>query len=117
MVEDIQTYRAGTRLHNEENVDLYSSTSKINLNDTMDDNFREQVTISEFTLKAWDFYLYIIGMMVRIQTIVLGYILFGVETDRTCVVVYESNTPLPLTMLPANLDALPGGFANMSRVF
>ena len=104
-------------MHNEENIDLYSMTSKINLNDTVDDNFREQVTISEFTLKAWDFYLYIIGMMVRIQTIVLGYILFGVETDNTCIVVYESNSPLPLNMLPANLDALPGGFANMSRVF
>ena len=47
----------------------------------------------------------------------LGYILFGVETENTCIVVYESNSPLPLTMLPANLDTLPGGFANMSRVF
>jgi hypothetical protein len=83
----------------------------------VDDDFKDQVTISEFTLKAWDFYLYIIGMLVRIQTIVLGYILFGVETDRTCVVVYESNTPLPLAMLPADLNTLPGGFANMSRVF
>ena len=64
-----------------------------------------------------DFYMYIIGMLVRIQTIVLGYILFGVETENTCVVTYESYAPIPEDLLPPNLNTLPGGFANMSRVF
>ena len=31
-------------------------------------------------MKVWDFWGYIIGILVRIQTIVLGYILFAVET-------------------------------------
>ena len=75
------------------------------------------VIVSEHTLKAWDFYLYIAGMLVRIQTIVLGYILFGVETQNTCVVIYGSNRPIAREMLPHNLNTLPGEFANMSRVF
>ena len=44
-------------------------------------------------------------------------ILFGVETENTCVVVWESFKPLPLDVLPENLDNLPGGFYNVSRVF
>ena len=47
----------------------------------------------------------------------LGYILFAVETKNTCVVVWESNKPIPLSVLPEDLSDLPGGFANMSRVF
>lgn len=47
--------------------------------------------IAEYSLKTWDFLAYVIGILVRIQTIVLGYILFAVEKDNTCVVVYGSN--------------------------
>ena len=47
----------------------------------------------------------------------LGYIVFCVEIDHTCVVVYEQDKPIPLTYLPDNLNNLPGGFSNMSRVF
>jgi len=61
--------------------------------------------------------MYLIGILVRIQTIVLGYILFGVETDNTCVVVWESDKPLAADQLPENLSRLPGGFANMSYIF
>ena len=61
--------------------------------------------------------MYIIGMLVRIQTIVLGYILFGVETNNTCIVVNESNQPIPRELLPETINKLPGGFANISRVF
>lgn len=61
--------------------------------------------------------MYLIGILVRIQTIVLGYILFGVETDNTCVVVWESDKPLTADQLPENLSRLPGGFANMSYIF
>jgi hypothetical protein len=43
-------------------------------------------------------------MLVRIQTIMLGYILWGVETDHICVVSYEEIFPLPLYVLPTNLD-------------
>ena len=47
----------------------------------------------------------------------LGYILFGVETDNTCVVVWESFKPLPKSILPSDLNNLPGGFYNVSLVF
>ena len=73
--------------------------------------------IGEYALKAWDKLGYLVGILVRIQTVVLGYILFNVETQNTCVVVWESYKPIPLTILPENLNDLPGGFANMSRVF
>lgn len=73
--------------------------------------------VTEFTLRKLDFWLYLIGMLVRIQTIVLAYILFGVETTNTCVVVWESYSPLPIDMLPENLNNLPSGFFNISRVF
>ena len=64
-----------------------------------------------------DFYLYIIGMLVRIQTIVLGYICFGVEVSNVCIVAWESNKPLPWALIPEDDHYLPGGFANMSTVF
>ena len=47
----------------------------------------------------------------------LGYILFGVETENTCIVVWESYKPLPRSILPENLSNLPGGFSNVSGVF
>ena len=83
---------------------------------SVDDNFIEAADPCnhEFTLKARDFYLYIIGMLVRIQTIVLGFILFGVETDNLCIVPYPSMKPLPYEYIPEKLILIPGGFANMS---
>lgn len=66
VIEDIQVYRAGTRLHNEENLDIGSKPDET----TVDDNYRQQIgsqaLVSEFTLTATDFYLYIIGMLIRI---------------------------------------------------
>ena len=90
------------------------STSK--LNDTVDDNFIEVADpcSHEFTLKERDFYLYIIGMLVRIQTIVLGFILFGVEKENICIVPYPSMRPLPYEYMPEKIVRVPGGFANMS---
>ena len=86
----------------------------------MDDNFVEAVADPgnhEFTLKERDFYLYIAGMLVRIQTIVLGFILFGVEKQNICIVPYPSMRPLPYALIPENLNLIPGGFANMSQIF
>ena len=83
----------------------------------MDDNFIEAVPdplAHEFTLKERDFYLYIAGMLVRIQTIVLGFILFAVEKDNICIVPFPSMRPLPYEYIPEELTITPGGFANMS---
>ena len=46
----------------------------------------------------------------------LGVLLFKVETDHTCVVHESSHRPIPLNWLPDDMDKLPGGFYNMSRV-
>ena len=56
-------------------------------------------------------------MCVRLQTIMLGFLVFKIETDVVCVVAEESNRPIPVKYLPENLDKLPGGFSNMSWVF
>ena len=56
-------------------------------------------------------------MSVRLQTIMLGVLLFHVETDNICIVADESDRPIPIKYLPEDLDKLPGGFANMSWVF
>ena len=61
--------------------------------------------------------MYIIGLLVRIQTIALGVLLFCIETDNVCIVVYESDRPLPRHLHPNDLNDLPGGFANMSWIF
>ena len=56
-------------------------------------------------------------MCVRLQTIMLGVLLFHVETTNTCIAAYDYDKPIPLEWLPDDLDNLPGGFANMSRIF
>ena len=56
-------------------------------------------------------------MLVRIQTIVLGFILFGVETENLCIVPYPSSKPLPYEYIPDKMRLIPGGFANMSQAF
>ena len=53
-------------------------------------------------------------MLVRIQTIVLGFILFGVETENLCIVPYPDTKPLPYEYIPDKMRLIPGGFANMS---
>ena len=96
----------------------YDVSRASKLSEHADDNFIEANVadpyVHEFTLKERDFYLYIAGMLVRIQTIVLGFILFGVETENICVVPYPSMRPLPYEYIPENLMMIPGGFANMS---
>ena len=85
-MDDIHIYRANTRLHNEENL---MHNEIVRINESIDDSFtkdRQVTMVTEYTLKAWDFLLYLIGMLVRIQTIVLGFILFKVETENVCVV-------------------------------
>ena len=67
-------------------------------------------------LKCTDNFGYFVGMCVRIQTIVLGYITFCVGVDNVCVVNYNHDAPVPRSMLPENLDFLPGEFADMSRI-
>ena len=122
VIDDIQYYHSNAH-QNFEASNAVEHHSK--LSEQIDDNFQMEGGIkmqqtghvTQFTLKKLDFWLYIIGMLVRIQTIVLGYILFGVETDNTCVVVWESYKPLPVDMLPDNLNNLPGGFFYVSRVF
>lgn len=52
------------------------------------------MTLTAYSLKTWDFFLYLIGILVRIQTIVLGYIVFGVETNNICVVAPEQDKPI-----------------------
>ena len=115
VLEDIKIYGENV----EETKDVVASQDP---KDTYDDNFKPDPNTvilyeTEFTLTKKDFWFYLIGILVRIQTIVLGYILFAVETSNTCVVAYESNKPLSVDMLPVDLNTLPGSFANMSRVF
>lgn len=77
----------------------------------------ERSVVARFSLKAFDIFSYVIGMCVRLQTIMLGILLFKVETQNICIVAEESYRPIPIKYLPADLDTLPGGFANMSWVF
>ena len=65
----------------------------------------------------WDIFAYVIGMLVRIQTIMLAVIVFHVEVDHVCVVHESMDKPIPREYLPDDLDDLPGGFANMSYTF
>ena len=92
VLDDVRQYSRADR--QDPNIDA-ASQARLS---TMDDNFMADgvtpmapaggMTVSKHTLTKLDFYLYIIGILVRIQTIVLGYILFGVETENTCVVDY-----------------------------
>ena len=84
-----------------------------------EDSFVRQkdAEIGNYTLRARDFFLYLIGLLVRIQTFMIGYILFAVDTQNTCVVSYDSEVPLPREMIPEDRSLLPGGFADMSKVF
>ena len=77
----------------------------------------QRSVVVRFTLKAWDIFCYFVGMCVRIQTIVLGYILFFVETSNVCIVVDESDKPIPTEVLPVDLNTMPGGFDNCSQAF
>lgn len=111
MIDDIQIYR-------------YDGDGDISdayrINESLDSTIYaldHPPAITEHTLTKCDFYMYIAGLLVRIQTIVLGFICFKVETENTCVVVWDVDKPLSHEMLPDNLNILPGGFANMSRVF
>lgn len=128
--EDIKIYQEDAIYQSDARVENDSYTEQATgskITDFKDDNFRPQSPKSEkvpplpiqseFTLTHLDFWLYLIGMLVRIQTIVLGYICFGVETENVCIVVWESDKPLTHDQLPEDLNFLPGGFANMSRIF
>ena len=70
-----------------------------------------------YSLKCFDIFSYFIGLCVRLQTIMLGVLLFRVETKNTCIVEASLDKPIPLEYLPNDLDDIPGGFANMSRIF
>ena len=65
----------------------------------------------------FDIFAYVIGMLVRIQTIMLFVLTFGVETENVCIVHYDYDYPIPRELLPPDLSMLPGGFAKMSDVF
>ena len=56
-------------------------------------------------------------MCVRLQTIMLGVMLFCVEENNICIVDASLDKPIPREFLPDNLDNLPGGFADMSLTF
>ena len=70
-----------------------------------------------YGLRCFDIFAYFIGMCVRLQTIMLGVLLFTVEVDNTCIVEGSLDKPIPAQYLPKDLDKIPGGFANMSRIF
>jgi len=48
-----------------------------------------------YALKSFEYVLYFGGVMTRIQTIVVGVMLFKVEVDNVCVVEQNSEQPLP----------------------
>lgn len=57
-----------------------------------------------FTLTSYDVFAYVVGMLVRIQTIVLGFLLFKVELHNKCVVDYTMIKPIPQEYLPEKLS-------------
>ena len=60
---------------------------------------------------------YLFGILARLQTIMIGYFLFYVEYENICVVADQEFQPIPMELLPVNLDYLPGDFAVVSYVF
>jgi hypothetical protein len=47
----------------------------------------------------------------------IGYFLIYVENDNVCVVSEREYQPMPIELLPNNLNQLPGEFAVMSYIF
>ena len=47
----------------------------------------------------------------------IGYFLFFVEEENICVVGDKEKQPMPLELLPSNLNNLPGEFAVMNYIF
>jgi len=41
---------------------------------------------SVFMLRPFDYFSYLVGSIARLQTLVIAYILFAVETENVCVV-------------------------------
>ena len=77
----------------------------------------QRSVVMKYSLKCFDIFAYFIGCCVRLQTVMLGVLLFNVETDNLCIVEGTLDKPIPREYLPANLDDIPGGFANMSYIF
>lgn len=46
-----------------------------------------------YKLRRWDYFCYTVGSLVRIQTIVIGYFLFAIETQNVCVVASHKIVP------------------------
>ena len=74
-------------------------------------------TSRSYILRSWDLVCYVVGILARLQTVMIGYFLFYVETDNVCVVSSNEYQPIPLELLPTDLSTLPGEFAVVSYVF
>ena len=61
-----------------------------------------------FMLRTWDKFLYLCGVIARVQTIIVGTILFFVETSNECVVPVGGTEPIPRDKLPRDITTLPG---------
>ena len=62
-------------------------------------------------MTGWDYFCYIIGLIFRIQTLMIAYFLVGVETSNMCVV--NTDTTVPLSTL--ELSDISNSYTNMSN--
>lgn len=70
-----------------------------------------------YVLRTWDMFCYLIGILARLQTVMIGYTLFWIEPNNICVVADKEYQPMPLELLPPDLNNTPGEFAIISYVF
>ena len=48
-----------------------------------------------FVLRPYDYFSYLVGSIARIQTLIIAYILFNVETENVCIVTQGAKEPIP----------------------